>query len=389
MTDALRNRAPRQHVSMPLIYDRGDRYVAANLLDISETGLLLSGDETAPVGKQVTLYADLNDHQSWPIHIEGLVVRHADTNIMGVRFMYASVAQLAQMRLFVQAIGEQPVTMQLAASSDDDKAHKGHRSDDEEETPEGEPTFEALSNGERKEEIEGETEAAEGESLDTIDQHEVNRAEEREEQAEEKAESPKEKCEEVEKKNDTTKQAADADDDDIVQKMSADRKAWTTLTGCGDVDESDFAALNLDRELALLDGTDAPNVTARREYAIEEALLDGETDTAQRPRALRASLTEVYGVLDLDEHFSVGAILDLSETGFFIATDEVVELGQDLTFIPNDIDDESLPLELSARVVRIEDAERNRPRGIACRLTRLSLAERDALKSYLRSKYLV
>ncbi|MBC7792602.1 MAG: PilZ domain-containing protein [Clostridia bacterium] len=77
-------RAARYKVGgLNFIYDTGESYWAAPVVDLSESGLFLETSHQLPVATHVTLLADVPDSERLPFELKGEVVRVTDVDNEG------------------------------------------------------------------------------------------------------------------------------------------------------------------------------------------------------------------------------------------------------------------------------------------------------------------
>lgn len=109
-----------------------------------------------------------------------------------------------------------------------------------------------------------------------------------------------------------------------------------------------------------------------------------------QPRAPRYRFGSLSFIYDTGESFWAAPVLDVSESGVFLETAHQLEVGTQVTLVPDVADDEKLPFELLAQVVRVNeyDSEQNfkRPPGIAFRLLNLTVAQLGELRAFLEQR---
>lgn len=120
------------------------------------------------------------------------------------------------------------------------------------------------------------------------------------------------------------------------------------------------------------------------------APFGGTSRDMDKPRAPRYQVGGMTFLYDTGEAFWSGQVLDASESGVFIETSHELPVGTRVTLMPHVPDDERLPFEVHAEVVRVNeyDAEANfrRPPGIAFRFSGLSPAQFGRLRSFLEER---
>jgi len=71
-----KSRAARYRVGMNLIYDTGEGYWSAPVIDVSESGLFVETHHELPIGTRVTAHPDVpKDDEQLPFEIRAEVVR--------------------------------------------------------------------------------------------------------------------------------------------------------------------------------------------------------------------------------------------------------------------------------------------------------------------------
>ncbi|MEZ0312614.1 MAG: PilZ domain-containing protein [Myxococcota bacterium] len=109
-----------------------------------------------------------------------------------------------------------------------------------------------------------------------------------------------------------------------------------------------------------------------------------------QPRAPRYRFGSLNFIYDTGESFWAAPVLDVSESGVFLETAHQLDVGTQVTLVPDVADDEKLPFELTAQVVRVNefDTEENfkRPPGIAFRLLNLTAAQSAELRTFLHER---
>ncbi|MFC1609783.1 PilZ domain-containing protein [Myxococcota bacterium] len=92
-------------------------------------------------------------------------------------------------------------------------------------------------------------------------------------------------------------------------------------------------------------------------------------------------------VCDSDHGVWSGIVVDMSESGVFVQTDETLPVGARATLVPQVEDDAQLPAEMRAVVVRVDDVGLEGTRaaaGLAFRLVGLSVQHFAQVRAYLR-----
>src|SRR5690606_31755435 len=74
-------------------------------------------------------------------------------------------------------------------------------------------------------------------------------------------------------------------------------------------------------------------------------------------RAVRYQVGKMKVIYDTGESYWVGPVVNVSESGLFIETHHVLPLGSRVVLHPDLPDDEQLPFEVQAEVVRVREAE--------------------------------
>lgn len=109
-----------------------------------------------------------------------------------------------------------------------------------------------------------------------------------------------------------------------------------------------------------------------------------------QPRAPRYRFGSLNFIYDTGESFWAAPVLDVSESGVFLETAHQLAVGTQVTLVPDVADNEKLPFELTAEVVRVNEFESEanfkRPPGIAFRLLNLSQAQVLELRTFLEQR---
>ena len=73
---AIQPRAPRFHVrAMHIIYDTGEGFWSAPVVDVSETGMFVETLHELPIGTRVIIVPDVPEEEQLPFEIKAEVVR--------------------------------------------------------------------------------------------------------------------------------------------------------------------------------------------------------------------------------------------------------------------------------------------------------------------------
>ena len=109
-----------------------------------------------------------------------------------------------------------------------------------------------------------------------------------------------------------------------------------------------------------------------------------------KPRAPRYQVGGMSMVYDTGEAFWSGQVIDASESGVFIETSHELPLGTRVTLMTHLPEDERLPFEVHAEVVRMNEydpeANYSRPPGLAFRLLGLTPVQFQQLRSFLEER---
>jgi hypothetical protein len=107
-----------------------------------------------------------------------------------------------------------------------------------------------------------------------------------------------------------------------------------------------------------------------------------------KPRAPRYTVGNLRVIYDTGEEFWSGPVTDMSESGIFVETMHELAAGTKVTLLWDLPDDESLPFEVKAEVVRTTeydpDQHWDRTPGIAFRLTGLNQAQLKQVGAFLK-----
>jgi hypothetical protein len=105
------------------------------------------------------------------------------------------------------------------------------------------------------------------------------------------------------------------------------------------------------------------------------------------PRAPRFKIKGLTVVYDAGDSFWSGPVTDMSESGIFVETTHSLPVGTRVTLMPEVSEDEQLPFEIQAEVVRVNeydlDEHFDRTPGIAFRLVGLSLENFAQVRQFL------
>ena len=108
-----------------------------------------------------------------------------------------------------------------------------------------------------------------------------------------------------------------------------------------------------------------------------------------KPRAPRYTVGNLRVIYDTGEEFWSGPVTDMSESGIFVETQHELPAGTRVTIIPDLPDNQSLPFEIKAEVVRSleydPDQHWDRTPGIAFHLIGLSLVQFGQLREFLKA----
>lgn len=108
-------RAPRYRVGdLKIIYDTGDAFWTAPVVNVSETGLFVETTHELPVGTRVSLWPDSPDEDGLPFEVQAEVVRvqaldldgHWDrTPGLALKMVDMAPEQVEQFRSYLKACG--------------------------------------------------------------------------------------------------------------------------------------------------------------------------------------------------------------------------------------------------------------------------------------------
>jgi len=108
-------RAPRYRVGgLNFIYDTGESFWAAPVVDLSESGVFLETAHQLPVGTPVKLVTDVPDEEKLPFEISGEVVRvnefETEANFsrppgIGFRLLNLAPQQYQELKRFLEQRG--------------------------------------------------------------------------------------------------------------------------------------------------------------------------------------------------------------------------------------------------------------------------------------------
>jgi hypothetical protein len=109
-----------------------------------------------------------------------------------------------------------------------------------------------------------------------------------------------------------------------------------------------------------------------------------------KPRAPRFKVGNMRVIYDTGEEFWSGPVTDMSESGIFVETQHELPAGTKVTIIPDLPDEQSLPFEIKAEVVRTTeydpDQHWDRTPGIAFRLVGLTMQQFEQLRAFLKAQ---
>ncbi len=110
---------------------------------------------------------------------------------------------------------------------------------------------------------------------------------------------------------------------------------------------------------------------------------------ASKPRAPRFRVGNLRVIYDTGEEFWSGPVTDMSESGIFVETQHELPSGTKVTILPDLPDEQTLPFEIKAEVVRTAeydpDPHWDRTPGIAFRLTGLTVQQFEQLRAFLKA----
>ncbi|MEM6730829.1 MAG: PilZ domain-containing protein [Myxococcota bacterium] len=113
-------------------------------------------------------------------------------------------------------------------------------------------------------------------------------------------------------------------------------------------------------------------------------------DNSQNTRAPRFSVPNLNVIYDADGSYWSGPVVDMSESGVFVETSHELSIGVRVTLVPDVPEDEALPFEIEAEVVRVNryepDAYTEKRPGIAFRIHGLSDEQFGTLGKFLRDR---
>ncbi len=110
----------------------------------------------------------------------------------------------------------------------------------------------------------------------------------------------------------------------------------------------------------------------------------------EKSRAPRYAVANLNVIYDVDGAFWSGPVVDMSESGIFVETSHELSIGVRVTLVPDVPEDEALPFEIEAEVVRVnayrpEQYSESRP-GIAFRIVNLPPEQMQQLGQFLRDR---
>jgi hypothetical protein len=107
----------------------------------------------------------------------------------------------------------------------------------------------------------------------------------------------------------------------------------------------------------------------------------------QKNRAPRYTVDGLNVVYDVGDAFWSGPVVDFSESGLFVETTHELPVDTEVTLVPDVPSDESLPFELTAKVVRVREYDDETAElikhGIAFLLINLSEGEMEQVREFL------
>ncbi len=106
------------------------------------------------------------------------------------------------------------------------------------------------------------------------------------------------------------------------------------------------------------------------------------------PRAPRYNIGQMTVIYDTGEGFWSAPVIDVSESGLFIETHHELPVGVRVTILLPDLpDDEPLPFEIQAEVVRVHeydvDNHFDRTPGLAFRFVDMAPEDVEAVRTFL------
>lgn len=110
----------------------------------------------------------------------------------------------------------------------------------------------------------------------------------------------------------------------------------------------------------------------------------------KQSRAPRYSVANLNVIYDADGSFWSGPVVDMSESGIFIETSHELPIGTAVTLVPDVSDDDALPFEIAAQVVRVVKYEPDqfvtRKPGLGFRIVGLRPEQMTQLSQFLRQR---
>ncbi|MEL6758798.1 MAG: PilZ domain-containing protein [Myxococcota bacterium] len=112
--------------------------------------------------------------------------------------------------------------------------------------------------------------------------------------------------------------------------------------------------------------------------------------SSQKLRAKRYTVANLNVIYDVDGAFWSGPVVDMSESGVFVETSHELPVGTRVVLVPDVSEDQALPFEIDAEVVRINqydpDSYTDRVPGLAFRILGLRPDQYTLLGEFLRSR---
>ncbi len=110
--------------------------------------------------------------------------------------------------------------------------------------------------------------------------------------------------------------------------------------------------------------------------------------TSTKPRAPRYTVGAFSVIYDTGEAYWSAPVVDVSESGLFVETVHELPVGTHVTLMPEVPQEEQLPFEINAEVVRVSeldlDEHFDRTPGIAFRIGGMSIENYVKLRRFLK-----
>jgi hypothetical protein len=107
-------------------------------------------------------------------------------------------------------------------------------------------------------------------------------------------------------------------------------------------------------------------------------------------RAKRYRVGRMHVIYDTGESFWSGPVVDVSESGIFVETHHTLPVGTRVTLLPDVPEDEQLPFEIQAQVVRVNefdpDDHFDRTPGMAFLLVGMSAEQIAKVRQFLEAR---